>query len=106
MWTCGKHPENHPQIFLRSQLKLLNSQMTLKEIDDRLIKGIASITSLDESSITSDTPFNELGIDSMGLIEIFVFIETTFKLKLIETDIKKKDLETIRSLASFVNKML
>ncbi len=80
--------------------------MTIHNIENILIEGIASITSLDESSITPDTPFNELGIDSMGLIEIFVFIETNFKLKLIETNIKKKDLETIRSLASFVSARL
>ncbi len=80
--------------------------MTIHNIENILIKGIASITSLDESSITSETPFNELGIDSMGLIEVFVFIETNFKLKLIETNIKKKDLETIRSLASFISARL
>jgi len=80
--------------------------MTIHDIEKILIKGIASITSLDEASITSETPFNELGIDSMGLIEVFVFIETNFNLKLIETNIKKKDLETIRSLASFISARL
>jgi acyl carrier protein len=80
--------------------------MTIKNIEIKLIKGIASITSRDESSIKSEVPFHELGIDSLGFVEILVFIEKTFDLRLIETDLTKKDFETINSLASFIGKKL
>jgi len=80
--------------------------MTIQEIENTLTKGIASIALKDESSLTSDIPFHELGIDSMGFVEILVFVEKTFKLQLIETDLAKKDFETIHALASFISKQL
>lgn len=78
--------------------------MTSKDIEDKLIQGIASITNKDKSSIASDIPFHKLGIDSLGFVEILVFIEKTFNLQLIESGLNKKDFETIHSLASFINK--
>jgi acyl carrier protein len=80
--------------------------MTPKEIEDTLIKGIASILSKNESSVASDLPLHQLGIDSMGFVEILVYIEKTFKLQLIESDLTKKDFETIHALASFISKQL
>ncbi|RJQ13942.1 MAG: acyl carrier protein [Nitrospiraceae bacterium] len=80
--------------------------MTLQNIQDTLIKGIASITSKDESSIAVDVPFHKLGIDSLGFVEILVFIEKTFNLQLIESGLDRKDFETIHSLASFLHKKL
>ncbi len=80
--------------------------MTLNDIEDKLIQGIASITSRDKSSIEAGMPFHKLGIDSMGFVEILVFIEKTFNLKLIELDLTKKDFETIHSLASLISRKL
>ncbi len=78
--------------------------MTSKDIEDKLIQGIASIINKDKSSIAADIPFHKLGIDSLGFVEILVFIEKTFNLQLIESGLNKKDFETIHSLASFINK--
>ena len=80
--------------------------MTVKDIEDILIKGIASVTLKNESALVSDLPLHELGIDSLGFVEILVFIEKTFKLQLIESDLTKKDFETIHSLASLISKQL
>jgi acyl carrier protein len=80
--------------------------MTSKDIEDKLIQGIASITNKDKSSIASDIPFHKLGLDSLGFVEILVFIEKTFNLQLIESGLDKKDFETIRSLAAFIHKKL
>ena len=77
--------------------------MTIQEIEDTLIKGIASITNQDASAVSPDVPFHDLGIDSLGFIEILVFIEKTFKLPLIASDLTRKDFETIRALASFIS---
>lgn len=78
----------------------------LEDIEKKLIHGIASIISKNESSIGTDMPFHKLGIDSLGFVEILVFIENTFNLQLIESGLDKKDFETIRSLASFIHKKL
>lgn len=80
--------------------------MTLESIQSTLIQGIASILSKDESSIEADIPIHNLGIDSLGFLEVLVFIEKTFKLRLIEFKLDKKDFETIHALASFIHKKL
>ncbi len=80
--------------------------MTVQEIEDTLLQGIASITSKDASSIASDVPFHSLGIDSLGFVEILVFIEKTFNLQLIESGLNKQDFATVHSLASFLHKKL
>lgn len=77
--------------------------MTIQEIEQQLIQGIASITNQEAAAITPDKPFHELGVDSLGFIEILVFIEKTFKLQLIASDLTRKDFETIHALASFIS---
>ena len=80
--------------------------MTVQDIEKKLTQGIASITSKDESSVVPDIPFHKLGIDSLGFVELLVFIEKTFNLQLIESGLNKKDFETIHCLASFIHKKL
>ena len=80
--------------------------MTTKEIEEQLSQGIAAIMSMDRSSVAPDIPFKELGLDSLGFVEVLVFIEQTFKLTLVELDLTKEDFETIHSLAAFISKKL
>jgi acyl carrier protein len=80
--------------------------MNVQEIEQQLIKGIATITNKDAANIAPDRPFHELGIDSLGLVEILVYIEKNFKLQLIAADITKKDFESIRALAAHISKKL
>ena len=79
---------------------------TIPEIEQKLTELVASITNRDVNTIGPDTPFQELGIDSLGFVEVLVFIEKTFKLQLIASDLSKKDFETIHSLASFISRAL
>lgn len=78
--------------------------MTVQDIEKQLIQGISSITNRDTSMVAPDKPFHDLGIDSMGFVEILVYVEKTFKLQLITTDLTRKDFETIHSLASFISR--
>lgn len=80
--------------------------MTIQNVEDTLVQGIASILSKDKSFVAVDVPLHELGIDSLTLTEILVFIEQTFKLKLIESGLFMRDFETIQSLASLIHKKL
>jgi acyl carrier protein len=77
---------------------------TVQEIEQKLTELVASITNRDVASTGPDTPFQELGIDSLGFVEILVFIEKTFQLQLIASDLTKKDFETIHTLASFISR--
>lgn len=81
-------------------------EMTKEEIEEKLIDGISGILSLDRSSVASDVPFKELGLDSLGFVEVLVFIEKTFNLNMVETDLTKKDFETLHSLATFLSNKL
>ncbi|MFA5072980.1 MAG: acyl carrier protein [Nitrospirota bacterium] len=80
--------------------------MTAQEIEQILIKGISTITNTDQASVDPEKPFHDLGIDSLGFVEILVYIEKTFKLQLIASDLTKKDFETIRNLAQFIQRKL
>ena len=80
--------------------------MTKKEIEEKLIDGISGILSLERSSVDADVPFKELGLDSLGFVEVLVFIEKTFNLNMVETDLTKKDFETLNSLATFLSNKL
>ena len=77
--------------------------MNVLDIEQKLVEGISSITNKDKSAIAADKPFHELGIDSLGFVEILVFIEKTFKLQLIASDLTKKDFETIHTLSSYIS---
>ena len=87
-------------------VKDTDAKMTVQEIENALLDGIASITDADKASLAADEPFHELGIDSLGFVEILVFIEKKFKLQLIQSDLTRKDFETVRSLAAFIHKNL
>lgn len=87
-------------------VKDTGAKMTVQEIEDALLEGIASIADADKASLAADQPFHELGIDSLGFVEILVFIEKKFRLQLIQSDLTRKDFETVRSLAAFIHKNL
>lgn len=76
--------------------------MTVQEIEQKLIEGIATITGRPLAEIVVDRPFHEMGIDSLGFVEILVFIEKSFNLQLIAADLTRKDFESVQSLAAFI----
>jgi acyl carrier protein len=80
--------------------------MTLQEIEAALSRGISTIANRDVSEFTPDRPFHDLGVDSLGFVEILVFIEKTFKLELIGSDLTKNDFATVRTLAAFIDRSL
>ena len=81
--------------------------MTIQEIENNIDRGdsLDYRTRMHRPS-APEKPFPELGIDSLGFVEILVFIEKTFKLQLIASDLTKKDFETIRALATYISKKI
>ncbi|MFZ3207719.1 MAG: acyl carrier protein [Geobacteraceae bacterium] len=80
--------------------------MNTEEIESILIQGISSIKNLEPSEVASEKSFHDLGIDSLGFVEILVFIEKTFKLELIASALTKQDFESVHSLASSISRSL
>jgi acyl carrier protein len=78
---------------------------TLKEIENILSQEIATILSIDSSKVILDTSFHEMGIDSLSFVELLVFIEKTFNIKLMESGLTSENFRTVRSLASAISRM-
>ena len=69
------------------------------DVEAKLIEEISAILSKEPASIQADVPLHNLGIDSMSFVELLVFIEKAFHLRLIDSGLAREDFETIRSLA-------
>ncbi len=79
--------------------------MTTKDIEEILIGGVAAILSRGTSEIAPEAPLHTLGIDSLGFVELLVFIEKKFNLKLIESGLSREDFKSVRSLAACISRM-
>ena len=78
-------------------------EKNLKKIENILAQEIATILSVDPSTVIKDIPMHEMGIDSLSFVELLVFIEKTFNIKLMESGLTSEDFRTIRSLASSIS---
>ena len=61
--------------------------MADQDLKEKLRAIIAEVSEVDE--IPDETPFKDLGIDSMMAIEIVAEIERTYKMSVPEDDLKK-----------------
>jgi len=82
------------------------NKISLEEIEKQLINCIAPIISLDSSEVDSGTSLAQLGITSLALVEIFIFIEKEFNLRLLNSGFKKEDISTIKSLSFYISERL
>ncbi|MBU2623233.1 MAG: acyl carrier protein [Proteobacteria bacterium] len=76
-----------------------------KVIEESLIREVAAILSRDPGSIEPDIPLHEMGLDSLGFVELLVIIEKKFKIKLMESGLTRDDFRTIRALSSKIGAM-
>ena len=81
------------------------SKMNIADIEKTLIQEVTAILDVDPSTILPNVPLHTLGIDSFGFVELLVFIEKTFNLKLIESGLTKEDFQTLHLLASYISRM-
>lgn len=80
--------------------------ITITDIKKKITEQIALSIGEDPGNIESDMPMHELGMDSLGLVELFVFIEKEFKIQLMESGISQEDIKKIDSLAESINKAI
>ena len=80
--------------------------MTREEIARELVSGISAIAGKREAALSADTPLADVGVDSLMLVEIFVLVEKKFKLQLLESNVRKEDLQTIETLAAHIARKL
>ncbi len=77
-----------------------------KVIEEILIKEVAAILSVDPGSIKPEIPLHEMGLDSLGFVELLVGIEKKLKLKLMESGLTRSDFRTIRSLSAKIGALV
>jgi len=76
-----------------------------KDIEDLLIREVAAILAIEAGAIHPEVPFHELGLDSLGFVELLVVIEKAFRVKLMDTGLTREDFGTIRSLAAAIGRL-
>jgi acyl carrier protein len=74
-------------------------EQSLQLIEDKLIGQIAANLCVDSRKIKPEAPLASLGVDSLSFVELLVFIEKEFKVKLMESGLTGEDFKSIRSLA-------
>jgi len=75
-----------------------------KQVQEKLINQIASILSVDNKKIKPEVPLHTLGVDSLSFVELLVFIEKEFKIKLMDSGLQAEDFKTVSSLARRISK--
>lgn len=75
-------------------------------ISDELIKFVQENILDKHVKLDPETPFSDIGIDSMSTIQIVLFIERKFKVALSEKELTPDNLRSIRSLTECTFKYL
>ena len=69
--------------------------------DDVLLKlrsHVALLLGVEVSEVASDRPLHELGLDSMGFVDLLVFIEKQFSLSLMNSGLAQEDFASLAVL--------
>ena len=75
-------------------------------ISNELVKFIQT-TILDSSiTITTETQFKDIGIDSMSIIELVLFIERKFNIPLSDKDLIPENLKSVSTLTECTYKCM
>lgn len=75
-------------------------QLTSEEISRQLLIFIKTNVVDTQMEVNVDTPFSQLGIDSMSIIELVLFLERKFKITLPETELVPANFKSVASLAA------
>jgi acyl carrier protein len=81
--------------------------MTHEEIYTKASQAIANVLNIEPSTITKDSSFEQLGVDSLDMIQIIMRFEETFSIDKIE-DEQAAQMKTVgdavNALDSMINK--
>ena len=76
--------------------------MNKDEIKKELTEAVADILGLEAAEVDTSAMLMDIGMDSLGLVETFVYIEKTFGHKLLETGISRQEMESIDALSTYI----
>lgn len=75
--------------------------MTTENIEKELEDYIKALCSPD-TEITPETTLQEMNVDSIALVKIFVFIEKKFAVSLINAGLSRENIETFGSMVKLI----
>lgn len=76
----------------------------METIQKELTQQIAGILSVEPSAVDIEAPLHTLGLDSMRMVEIIVFIETRYGVDLMGSGLKREEVASIAALARTVER--
>lgn len=76
--------------------------MSDQSVQHQLVNRVANILSVDPAVVDVKAPLHTLGLDSMRLVEILVFVEKQFGTDLMDSNLTREDIHTIEALARTV----
>lgn len=72
---------------------------TADDVMPQLKSHVAFLLGVEEAHIASDQPLHLLGLDSMGFVDLLVFIEKQFGLSLMNSGLSQDDFASLAVLA-------
>jgi len=82
------------------------SDTSFKTIEQKLVKQVAVILAVGTRQVSPNVPLHTIGVDSLSFVELLVFIEKEYEIKLMESGMTRDDFKDIRSLAKCISKAL
>ncbi len=76
----------------------------METIQKELTQQIAGILSVEPAAVDIEAPLHTLGLDSMRMVEIIVFVETRYGVDLMGSGLKQEDVASISALARTVER--
>lgn len=74
--------------------------VSIAAIEEKLVREAAALLRIEPSSVDVQASLPALGLDSMGFVQLLVFVEKSFGLRLIESGLSREDFQTLRALAT------
>lgn len=78
--------------------------MTEQSVQQQLVCRVAGILGVEAGAVDVTAPLHTLGLDSMRMVEILVFIEQHFGTDLMDENLTREDLHTIEALARTIER--
>ena len=73
--------------------------MTENEVLPKLRAHVAVLVGADAEAVATDQPLHLLGLDSMGFVDLLIFIEKQFDLSLMSSGLAQGDFASLSVLA-------
>ena len=74
------------------------------EVAEKVISTLASVKRIPADTIKLDTSLQDLGIDSLGFVELREQVEKRFSIVISDDDFTPENFSTISSLTSLINR--